>query len=143
MKKPILRLFVITLLLALLIGAIVSIVGWLLGWDTSVQFSNGLFISGALIIVAGVFSVAGGYNMRADPKLTYAQSAGNMNLEQRTHRLVSDMRQEYHASIFLSLTGAFLIGMAILVGNFFIGKRKFTLWRSPFEREQFHVLNYL
>jgi hypothetical protein len=117
MKNPILRLFVTTFLIALVIGAIVSIVGWLLGWDTSVQFSNGLFISGGLIVVLGVFSVAGGYNMRADPHLTYAQSAGNMNLEQRAHRLVADMRQEYHVSIFLSLTGAFLIGMAVLVGS--------------------------
>jgi hypothetical protein len=57
--------------------------------------------------------------MRADPNLTYAQSAGDMNLEGRARRLVADMRQEYHASIFLSLTGGFLICMAILVGNIF------------------------
>lgn len=117
MKKNILRLFVTTFLLALLIGVIVSAIGWLLGWNTSTQFSNGLFISGGLIIVLGLFSVAGGYNMRADPNLIYAQSAGDMNLEGRARRLVADMRQEYHASIFLSLTGGFLVGMAILVGS--------------------------
>ena len=117
MKSPILRLFVTTFLIALVIGILVSVIGWLLGWKTSVQFSNGLFISGGLIIAFGLFSVAGGYNMRADPHLTYAQSAGNMNIEGRARRLVADMRQEFHASIFLSLTGAFLIGMAVLVGS--------------------------
>jgi hypothetical protein len=117
MKSPLLRLFAITFLLALLIGILISIIGWVLGWNTSTQYSNGLFASGGVIIVLGLFSLAGGYNMRANPKLIYAQSAGDMNLEGRARRLVADMRQEYHASIFLSLTGAFLIGMAILVGS--------------------------
>ena len=117
MKNSLLRLFAMTFLFALLVGIIVSLIGWLAGWNTSIQFSNGLFISGSLIIILGVFSIAGGYNKRADPNLTYAQSAGDMNLEGRARRLVADMRQEYHASIFLSLTGGFLIGMAILVGS--------------------------
>lgn len=117
MKEPFLRLFLFTFLLALLAGILVSIIGWLTGWNTIVQFSNGLFITGGLFIALGLFSILGGYKKRADPNLTYAQSAGDMTLGERTKRLVSDMRREYHASILLSLTGAFLIGFAILVGS--------------------------
>ncbi len=117
MKNKVLRLILFTFLLALLIGILVSFAGWLFGWNTSTQFSNGLFISGSVFFVLGVLSVAGGYNMRGNYKMIYSQSAGDMNLEGRARRLVSDMGQEYHASIFLSLTGVFLILMAILVGS--------------------------
>ncbi len=53
MKKSVSRLFATTFLIALVVGILVSVIGWLLGWKTSVQFSNGLFISGGLIIVFG------------------------------------------------------------------------------------------
>jgi hypothetical protein len=119
MKSPILRLFATTFVLALLVGILISIVGWFLGWNTSTQFSNGLFITGGVIIVIGLFSTLGGYNKRSDSFLAYTQSAGNMNLEERTRRMAADMLQEYRAVVFLTLTGGFMIGMAILVGSLF------------------------
>ena len=117
MKKSILRLFVTTFLLALALGLVISTSGWLLGWNTFTQFSNGLFMFGGIIVMLGLLSVTGGYTMRSDGKLLYAQSAGDMNLEERTRRMVTDMKQGYHVSLFLFLTGGFLIGMAILVGS--------------------------
>ncbi len=119
MKSPILRLFVLTFLFALLVSVIVSIIGWLIGWNTSTQFSNGLFITGGLIVVIGLFSTLGGYDKRADPYLTYTQSAGSMDLAERGRRMASDMMQEYRAVVFLTLIGVFVIGMAILVGSLF------------------------
>lgn len=119
MKNPLFRLFAITFLLALAIGILVSAIGWLLGWGTSTQFSNGLFITGGVIVVIGLFSALGGYDKRSDSFLSYAQSAGDMNLEERTRRMAVDMLQEYRAIVFLTLIGGFLIGMAILVGSMF------------------------
>ena len=45
MKNPFLRLIAWGLLLSLLIGMLVSGAGWMLGWHTSAQFSNGFFWS--------------------------------------------------------------------------------------------------
>ena len=118
MKNPLFRLFMVTFLLALAIGILVSAIGWLSGWGTFTQFSNGLFITGGLIVVIGLFSTLGGYDKRSDSFLSYAQSAGDMNLEERSRRMVTDMMQEYRAIVFLTLIGGFLIAMAIFVGSF-------------------------
>jgi hypothetical protein len=42
-----------------------------------------------------------------------------MNLRERTQRLAADMTQGYSTFIFLSLTGVFLIGLAVLIGSIF------------------------
>jgi len=119
MKKSFLRLLVTTLLLAIIIGALVSIVGWLLRWHTTTQFSNALFWPGAILIVFGILSVMGGYSMRSNFGMLYSQSASDMNLRERTQRLAADMTQGYSTFIFLCLTGVFLIGLAVLIGSIF------------------------
>ena len=116
MKKSFLRLVGTTLLLALMIGMLVSGVGWLLGWRTSVQFSNGLFIPGGILVVLGILSVMGGYGMRSDFHVVYSQSAGDMSNAERAQRWAADMTQGYSAFIFLFLTGGFLVGLAVLAG---------------------------
>jgi hypothetical protein len=116
MKKSILRLLGVTLLLAILIGIITACLGWLLGWKTGTQFSNGLFLLGGIAIILGIFSVLGGFGMRSDFHVVYSQSAGAMSTLERTQRWMADMTQGYSFYIFLLLTGAFLIGLSILVG---------------------------
>lgn len=117
MQKPILKLLAITLLIAFAIGALVSVIGWVLGWNTPTQFSNGLFIAGAILIALGVLGVMGGYKMRSDFGVIYSQSAGDMNISERTQRWVSDTAQSYGTTAFLTLTGAFLMGLAVLIGS--------------------------
>jgi hypothetical protein len=116
MKKSILQLVGKTLALAILIGVLAGCVGWLLGWKTSTQFSNGLFLPGMLLIGLGILSVVGGYGMRSDFHVVYSQSAGSMNIQERTQRWMADMTQGYSVFIFLLLSGGFLIGFAVLVG---------------------------
>ena len=117
MKKSFLRLVGTTLLLALLIGIIVASIGWLLGWKTTTQFSNGLFLLGGILVVLGILSVMGGYGMRSDFHVVYSQSAGEMNIAERGRRWAADMTQGYSAFLFLFLSGGFLIGLAVLVGQ--------------------------
>jgi hypothetical protein len=119
MKRSFLRLILATLGLALLIGMIVSLIGLLLAWKTGTLYSNGFFLMGAIAIILGVFSVLGGFGMRSDFHVIYSQSAGAMNQEERNKRWMADITQGYSAYIFLLMTGAFLIGLAVLVGVIF------------------------
>jgi hypothetical protein len=111
------RLFGTSALIAILIGLVVLGIGWLRGWHTPIQFSNGFFTAGALTVVIGLFSVMGGFSMRSDFKMLYSQSASDMSISDRTKLWVADITQGYGALILLSLTGMYLIGLAILVGR--------------------------
>lgn len=113
------RLFVTALLISFVTGLIVLVIGLLLKWQTSTQFSNGLFWAGILVIVFGILSVMGGYGMRSDFKVLYSQSAGNMNLGDRSRRWVADVTQGYNTLIFSVISGGILIGLAILIGGIF------------------------
>jgi hypothetical protein len=120
MKQSVVRLLVTTLLLALLVGMLVSTLGWLLlRWKFATQFSNGFFLVGGILIVLGILGVLGGYGMRSDFRVLYSQSAGAMSTAERAKRWAADMTQGYSAFVFLLLTGAFLVGLSVLVGVVF------------------------
>jgi hypothetical protein len=119
MKKSIPRLLLFTLLIAVLLGALVSLIGLLLGWRTGTQYSNGLFLVGAIVIIVGIFSVLGGFGMRSDFKVLYSQSASSMNIADRSRRWISDTTQGYSAYIFMLLSGGFLFAFSVLVGVVF------------------------
>jgi len=119
MKTSFWRLLANTLLLALVIGLVVACAGWLLGWKASVQYSNGFFGVGGILIVIGILSVMGGFGGRADSHMLFSQSAGSMDINERNQRLVSDMTQGYQAFIFLFLLGGFLVALAVLTANVF------------------------
>jgi hypothetical protein len=119
MKKNLmhyLRLIGGAVLLAGLAGLIILGIGWLRGWHTTTQFSNGFFAAGGISIVIGLFSVMGGFSMRSDFKVLYSQSAGDMNLSDRARLWMADITQGYGALILFTLAGALLIGIAVLVG---------------------------
>jgi hypothetical protein len=115
----VLRLLAITFALACIIGIVTASIGLLLHWNTTTQFSNGFFVTGAILVVLGILSVMGGYGMRSNFGVVYSQSAGDMNTLERSKRWVADMAQGYNAFIFLLLTGVYLIGLAILVPTIF------------------------
>ena len=114
-----LKLVGITLVLACVLGAIVSGFGLLFKWNSVVQFSNGFFLVGAILIVMGVMSVMGGYGMRSNFNVMYSQSAGTMNILERSKRWLADTEQGYGSFLFLLLTGVFLVAAAVLISNIF------------------------
>ena len=59
MKNTILRILISAILFSLISGIVVSIIGLLLGWKTSTQFSDGFFWAGAIMILIGFFSFLG------------------------------------------------------------------------------------
>jgi hypothetical protein len=104
----------------LLISLAVLLVGYVLGWSQPVQYSNGFFMAGALLIVMGLFSVVGGFAQRANFDILYAESAGQANIAERNQRTAADIMQRYEALIFLVATGVLLVLDAIGIGIFFI-----------------------
>lgn len=113
----ILKLLLLALAAACVMGAIVAGIGWLAQWQSATQFSNGFFFAGSAVIVLGVLNVMGSYKMRADFDVLYSQSAGDMNALKRSQRRIADTLQAYFASVLLFLVGAILIGFAILIPN--------------------------
>jgi len=105
------------LAVAAVVGLLVSCIGWFLGWRVPVKFSNGMFFSGAALIVLGILSVLGGYSMRSDFKVLYSQSAGDMNLGDRTRRWMADITQGYHMMALLTVSGLLLVVAAVLIGK--------------------------
>ena len=98
----------------------ILVIGNFYEWSDSVKFSNAFFTAGAILIVLGLFSVAGGFMQRANFNITYSESAGQANLTERGQRIVADINQRYGSMIFLLVSGLLLIGIAIAIGNFMI-----------------------
>ena len=107
------------LLLAAAIGALVSAIGWLTGWNAARQFSDGLFVAGALVMILGAMAIVGGFTLRADFGVIYSQSAGDMSLFERTKQTVAEMVKGYRAVALGVIVGGWLILLSILVDQLF------------------------
>jgi hypothetical protein len=103
-----------------IISLIVLLIGYFLGWNDPVKFSNAFFWAGAILIVLGVLSVTGGFEQRGNFAITYAQSAGDANMAERNQRMAVDITQRYGSMVFMSITGLLLIGVAVAIGQFLI-----------------------
>ncbi len=103
--------------ISLLAASIVTIIGLVSGWKL-VNYSNGMFIGGAVAIAVAILSTFGGWGNRADFKQIYSQSAGDMSLAERSRLWVQDMTRGYNAFLLMTLVGILLIGLSILIGSF-------------------------
>lgn len=117
MQSSWLKVVRIAALLALAVGAVAAIIGWILGWNSPRQFSDGLFWAGAVLMVLGLLSVLGGYGLRSNYGLQYGETAGVMSLAERTRRWATDVIQGYTALLYLVLSGGVLVGLSILVDS--------------------------
>lgn len=107
----------LSLAIAIIIGLLVSGIGWHAGWGSPVKFSNGMFFSGAILIILGILSVVGGYSIRSDFKVLYSQSAGEMSMGDRTMRWMADITQGYRLMVLLTIAGLVLVVAAVLIGK--------------------------
>jgi hypothetical protein len=117
MNKPIwIRLPIAALVIFGLVATAVGIIGLINDWGT-VDYSNGMFIGGAVAIAIAILSSFGSWGNRADFKQIYSQSAGDMSLTERSRLLVRDMTRGYNAFLLMSIVGVLLIGFSILIGS--------------------------
>jgi hypothetical protein len=114
------RLFPTAFLIACVIGIIVSILGWqILGWNSSVQFSKGLFWAGAMFAMYGYFNRLGEYKVSRNLATRYGETAGDMNLEERTKQWATEAENSFKPLPTIFLISLCLLGFSILISMIF------------------------
>ncbi len=113
MRNTILRLMISIILLSLISGVIITIIGLILGWKTSAQFSNGFFLGGAIMIVFGFVSFQG-----------YRQRVTNwppvqLNPDEHSNLWAADTFRGKNLMITFGISGLLLIGVSLLVLRLF------------------------
>ena len=122
MKNRILRILVSAILFSLISGIFVSIIGLMLGWKTSTQFSDGFFWAGAIVISIGFVNVMGMFSQRTVSGLQYSQSAVHLDAAERYKIWEADILHGYRILAFLGISSLLLFGLAglaILIGKLF------------------------
>ncbi len=117
MKNSCLRILGIAAALALVAAAVTAIVGWRLGWNTPRQFGDGLFWAGAVLVVIGLLSVMGSYEMHSLSNVRYSETAGDAKLADRARQWMSDLAQGWQSLIYLVLAGGLLFAASIWMGS--------------------------
>jgi hypothetical protein len=122
MKNTILRILISAIIFSLLAGIVVAITGFMLGWKTSTQFSDGFFWAGAIVIAIGFVNLLGMFSQRTVSGLQYSQSAVHLDAGERFKIWEADILRGYNILGFLGISGLLLFGLsglAILVGRLF------------------------
>ncbi len=113
MKNTILRILIGAILLSLISGIVVAIIGSMLGWKTSIQFSDGFFWAGVILIAIGVISYQG-YSRR-----TSEGPAVSLDPADRANLWAADTFRGKNLLAFFGISGLLLFGGAFLVGRLF------------------------
>ncbi len=115
MKNTILSVLIRAILFSLIVGIAVAVAGFVLGWKTSTQFSDGFFWAGAIIISIGFVNVLGMFSQRTVSGLQYSQSAVHLDAMERFNIWEADILHGYNLLAFLGISGVLLFGLAELV----------------------------
>ena len=116
-RSPFLRLIGVIFGLTLIVSLLIGVIGLVNQWSSPVQFSNAFFVAGLIAIVIGTFSVAGGFQQRGSVSITYAESAGQASISERTQRMMVDINQRYGMMVLLMGVGALLIVISIAINT--------------------------
>lgn len=113
MRNTLLRVVIRPLLFSLVAGIIVSIIGLMLEWKTPIQFSNGFFWAGAIIICIGFISFQG-----------YCQRTTNwppvhLDPDERATLWGADIFRGKNLMIICGISGLLLVGLSSLVTRLF------------------------
>jgi hypothetical protein len=113
MKKTILRILISIILFSLSAGMVVSMIGLVLRWNKSSQFSDALFWVGVIMIIIGVISFQG-YRQRTIDRLPlYLDPVKLSNLWE------ADTFRGKYLITFFGICGLLLLGLSFLVSILF------------------------
>ncbi len=115
----ILRFLRTVVLINLGIFAGVGLICWFGGWRTAHQYGNGLMLAGVAAMVAGVFSLAGGWGLTRSFVYQHAASAGVDDTRERTRRELKDTGQRYGFLALMGVVGIMSIAFGILIQTAF------------------------
>jgi hypothetical protein len=113
MKNTIRRILIGAILFALISGVVVTIIGLMVGWKTSTQFSNGFFWAGAIMILIGFVSYWGYSQRTIDGLSDYLDPA------ERSKLWAVDTFRGKNLLAFLGISGLLLFGLSLLVARLF------------------------
>ena len=113
MKNPILRILISATLFSLITGIVVSLVGLMFGWESSVQFSNGFFWAGVIMIVIGFVSYRG-YSQR-----TTDWPSSHLDPDKLSTLWAADTFRGKSVMALFGITGLLLFGLSFLVLRLF------------------------
>lgn len=114
MKNQIMRFISIILILSVVSAIVVLIIGLVSKWTTEVQFSNGYFYGGGVLIVVGLINAMGA---RTDDRVSGFQD-GRINTEERQSSyqiLREDIAKWNTRMVLLGISGLLLWGVAALI----------------------------
>ncbi|MBV6395464.1 MAG: hypothetical protein HFACDABA_01040 [Anaerolineales bacterium] len=112
---PILRALLLVDIGTTAILIVVTALGWLVGWRTSTQFSNGFFILGAALAVFGAYSALSASKTRGKSGMSDAQSDNNASADGRNKRILADLAQGINTAYITTGIGLMLIVASILI----------------------------
>jgi hypothetical protein len=113
MKNTILRILISAILLSLISGIVVSIIGLILGWKTTTQFSDGFFLAGVIMISIGFISFQG-YRQRTTDRLPlYLDPAKLSNFWD------ADTFRGKNIMVLFGISGLLLFGFSFLISMLF------------------------
>jgi hypothetical protein len=113
MKNPILRILITTILFSLISGLVVWIIGLVLGWRTTTQFSDGFFWAGVILITIGFVSFQGYRQRTSSGPRVLLDSA-----ELSNHWAADTLRGKKLIALF-GISGLLLFGLSFLVLRLF------------------------
>ena len=113
MKNTILRTLIGTVLFLLISGIVVSIIGLVLGWKTSTQFSDGFFWAGVIMISIGLISFQG-YSQR-----TTGWPPVHLDPDDRAQLWAADTSRGKVFMAIFGVPGLLLFGLSVLVSRLF------------------------
>ncbi len=113
MKNTILRILIGVILVSLIAGSVVLIIGVMLGWKTSTQFSDGFFWAGVILIAIGFMSFRG-YSQRPPdwPPVNLAPA-------ERATLWGADISRGKNLMAFFGISGLLLFGLSFLALKLF------------------------
>jgi hypothetical protein len=113
MKNTIPRILISAILCSLISGIVVSIVGLMLGWKTSTQFSDGFFWAGVFMIAIGFISFQG-YGQR-----TKSWPLAPLDRAELYNQWAADMLRGKKLIALMGISGLLLFGLSFLVLRLF------------------------
>ncbi len=97
----------------------IGLMGWILGWRTAVEFSNGFFMSGSAVIIFGLLALWAGFTSRGDFAQTAPALDGNEPVAQRIKWIAIEVLRDYNVLATTAIIGLVMIGMSIVAYQFF------------------------
>jgi hypothetical protein len=109
----IMSIFVSAILVALISGSVVTGIGIVLGWNTSIQFSNGFFWASAMMFLFGFISFQG-YRQQVT-----VWPPVQLNPDERSSLLDADTFRGKNLMAIFGISGLLLFGASYLTPRLF------------------------